>query len=61
MIFHPCIAHSFKYIFVSNFDTKIYLNFSNFRGQVSDGGIDKIFARWGETPQFPQEKKKTLG
>ena len=27
-------------------------------GQVSDGGIDKIFARWGGTPSPPG--KKTL-
>ena len=57
---------------VVKFDTKMYLNFSNFRrqtsagggqtlvqkwGQVSDGGIDKIFAGWGDPP-VPQEKKK---
>ena len=56
---------------VVKFDTKMYLNFSNFRGrtsagggqalvqkrgQVSDGGgIGKIFARSGD-PQSPQEK-----
>ena len=53
---------------VVNFDTKMYLNFSNFwgwtsaeggqalvqkRGQVSDGGIGKIFARWGNPPVPP--------
>ena len=57
---------------VVKFDTKMYLNFSNFRGrtsaggglalvqkwgQVSDGGgIGKIFARWGRPPHPPQEK-----
>ena len=55
---------------VVKYDTKMYLNFSNFRGrtsagggqalaqkrgQVSDGGIDNIFAGWGD-PQSPQEK-----
>ena len=55
---------------VVKFDTKTYFNFSNFRGrtsagggqalvqkrgQVSDGGIGKIFAGWGD-PQSPQEK-----
>ena len=29
------------------------------RGQVSDGGIDKIFAGWGD-PQSPQEKKTCI-
>ena len=53
------------------FDTKMYLNFSNFRGQTSaggdkpwsengdkcrmGGGIGKIFARWG-TPSPPRKK-----
>ena len=60
---------------VVKFDTKMYLNFSNFqdeprlgggqalvqkRGQVSDGGIGKIFAGWGGTPQSPQEKNPAL-
>ena len=55
---------------VVKFDTKMYLNFSNFRGQTSAGGgqalgpkpgtsvgwgIGKIFARWG-TPPVPREK-----
>ena len=55
---------------IVKFDTKMYSNLSNFRGrtsagggqalvqkrgQVSDGGIGKIFAGWG-TPQSPQEK-----
>ena len=55
---------------VVKFDTKMYLNFSNFRGrtsaggeqalvqkqgQVSDGGIGKIFADGG-TPPVPPEK-----
>ena len=55
---------------VVKFDTKMYLNFSNFwgrtsvgggqalvqrRGQVLDGGIDKIFAGWG-TPSPPRKK-----
>ena len=54
---------------VVKFDTKMYLNFSNFRGQtsaggqalvqkwgqVSDGEIYKIFAGWGD-PQSPQDK-----
>ena len=59
---------SFK---VVKFDSKMYINFSNFRGQtsaggaqalvqkwgqVSDGGIGKIFARWRD-PQSPQGKK----
>ena len=50
---------------VVKFNTKMYLNFSNFRGrtlagggqalvqkqgQVSDGGIDKIFTGWGDPP-----------
>ena len=53
---------------VVKFDTKMYLNLSNFRGrtsagwgqalvqkrgQVSDGGIGKIFVGWG-TPNPPQ-------
>ena len=61
---------SLKLIKIVKFDTKIYLNFSNFWGwtsagggqtlvqkwgQVSNGGIDKIFTRWG-TPQSPHEK-----
>ena len=54
---------------VVKLDTKMYLKFSNFQGQTSaggtslgpktttsvDGGIDKIFARWGDPPS-PQEK-----
>ena len=52
---------------VVKFDTKMYLNFSNFRGRTSAGGgdkpwsknrdkwwmggIGKIFARWGDPPQ----------
>ena len=68
---------SMKYSFlryflkVVKFDTKMYLNFSNFWGRtsaggdkpwskngdkVSDGGIGKIFARWGD-PQSPPGKK----
>ena len=59
---------------VVKFDTKMYLNFSNFRGQTSAGGdkpwskngdkcrmrggIGNIFAGLGD-PQSPQEK--TLG
>ena len=60
---------------VVKFDTKMYLKFSNFRGltwaggggqalvqkrgQVSDGGIGKIFAGWGDPPVgLPPEKKK---
>ena len=58
---------------VIKFDTKMYLNFSNLRGwtsagrgqalvqkrgQVSDGGIGKIFTRWGDLPVPP--RKKTL-
>ena len=58
---------------VVKFDTKMYLNFSNFRGrtsagggqalvqkrgQVSDGGIGKIFTGWGDPPVPP--RKKTL-
>ena len=53
----------------------MYLNFSNFRGrtsagggqalvqkqgQVSDGGIGKIFAGWGD-PQSPQKKNPDFG
>ena len=52
------------------FDTKMYLNFSNFWGRTLAGGtslgpktgtsvgwgVDKICAGWG-TPQSPQEKK----
>ena len=53
---------------VVKFDTKMYLNFSNFRGQTSagggqalvqkrgqvlDGGIGKIFAGWGDPPVPP--------
>ena len=56
---------------VVKFDTKMYLNFSNFRGrtsagggqalvekrgQVSDGGLTK-FLPDGIDPQSPQEKK----
>ena len=56
---------------VVKFDTKMYLNFSNFRGrtsagggqalvqkrgQVSDGGIGKIFAGWGDPPVPPGKK-----
>ena len=56
---------------VVKFDTKMYLNFSNFQGwtsagggqalvqkweQVSDGGIDKIFARWGDPLVLPGKK-----
>ena len=56
---------------VVKFDTKMYLNFSNFQGtrlgwgggqalvqkqgRVLDGGIAKFFAGWGD-PQSPQEK-----
>ena len=55
---------------VVKFDTKMYLNFSNFRGRTSAGGdkpwskngdkcqmggIGKIFAGWG-TPSPPQGK-----
>ena len=56
---------------VVKFDTKMYFKFSNFRGQtsaggggqalvqkrgqVSDGGIDNIFARWGDP--HPLRKK----
>ena len=60
---------------VVKFDTKMYLNFSNFRGrtsagggggqalvqkrgQVSDGGIGKIFAGWG-TPSPPGKNPAT--
>ena len=58
---------------VVKFDTKMYLNFSNFRGrtsavgeqalvqkwgQVLDGGIGKIFAGWGDPPPVPPGKKK---
>ena len=51
----------------------MYLNFSNFQGhtlaggggqalvqkqgQVSDRGIDKIFAGWGKDPPVPPGKK----
>ena len=56
---------------VVKFDTKMYLIFSNLqeqtsfggqalvqkRGQVLDGGIDKIFAGWRDPPVPPQEKK----
>ena len=61
---------------VVKFDTKMYLNFSNFRGrtsagggqalvqkrgQVSDGGGDcQNFRRMGGDPQSPQEKKTLL-
>ena len=53
------------------FDTKMYLNFSNFRARTSAGGdkpwskngdkcqmggIGKIFAGWGDPPSPPQEK-----
>ena len=31
------------------------------RGQVSDGGIDKIFARWGTPPVPPGKKPWVLG
>ena len=57
---------------VVKFDTKMYLNFSNFRGRTSaggdkpwskngdkcqmGGGIGKIFAGWGDPPVPPQEK-----
>ena len=57
---------------VVKFDTKMYLNFSNFRGRTSaggakpwskngdkcqmGGGIGKIFAGWGDPPSPPQEK-----
>ena len=52
---------SFK---VVKFDTKMYLNFSNFRGQalvqkrgqVSDGGDWQNFRRMGGPPSPPQEK-----
>ena len=60
---------------VVKFDRKMYVNFSNFqgqtsaggggqalvqkRGQVSDGGIGKIFAGWGD-PHSPQEKTLLL-
>ena len=57
---------------VVKFDTKMYFNFSNFRGRTSagggqalvqkrgkvlDGGIGKMFARWGDPPVPPPEKK----
>ena len=53
---------------VGKFDTNMYLNFSNFRGrfsagggqalvqkreQVSDGGVDKSFAGWGDPSPPP--------
>ena len=55
------------------FDTKMYLNFSNFRGRTSAGGISlgpktgksvdggglTKFVGWG-TPSPPGEKKKHL-
>ena len=56
---------------VVKFDTKMYLDFSNFRGRTSAGGdkpwskngdkcrmggIGKIFAGWGD-PQSPPGKK----
>ena len=56
---------------VVKFDTKMYLNFSNFRGrtsagggqalvqkrgQVSDGGDWQNFRRMGDPPVPPQEK-----
>ena len=55
------------------FDTKMYLNFSNFRGrtsagvgqalvqkqgQVSDGGDWQNFCRMGGTPQSPPPQEK---
>ena len=60
---------------VVNFDTKMYLNFSNFRGQtsagegqalvqkrgqVSDGGELAKFSPDGGTPQSPQEKNPAM-
>ena len=60
---------------VVKFDTKIYLNFSNFRGRTSAGGdkpwskngdkcqmggIGKIFARWGDPPSLPPGKKPCI-
>ena len=62
---------SFK---VVKFDTKMYFNFQIFGdeprqggrqalvqkwGQVSDGGIEKISAGWGDS-QSPQEKKNDV-
>ena len=60
---------------VVKLDTKMYLKFSNFRGRISagggqalvqkggqvsmGGGIDKIFARWGE-PSPPRKKPCTV-
>ena len=59
---------------VVKFDTKMYLNFSNFRGRTSAGGgdkpwskngdkcqmggIGKIFAGWGDPPSPPPPGKK---
>ena len=60
---------------VVKFDTKMYLNFSNFRGrtlagggqalvqkrgQVSDGGDWQNFCRMGGPPQSPPGKKPWL-
>ena len=56
------------------FDTKMYLNFSNFlgqisagggqalvqkRGQLSNGGIGKIFVGWGDSQSPPEKKPDT--
>ena len=65
------MKYSFLKVLLSLKKTKLYLSFSNFRGrtsaggeqalvqkpgQMSDGGIGKIFAGWGD-PQYPQVKK----
>ena len=57
---------------VVKFDTKMYLNFSNFGGQTSAGGGQALVQKWGQVldegidkflpyggPPSPQEK--TLG
>ena len=55
---------------VVKFDTKMYLNFSNFRGRTSAGGWQALVPKWGQvldrgdwqnfrwmgTPSSPQEK-----
>ena len=47
---------------VVKFDTKMYLNFSNFRGQTSAGGGQALVQKWGQVldegdpPVPPQEK-----